>query len=519
MNTRWLLLVGLLLLAFAAGQEGEGEEEGDGEGEDEYGDAEGEDEGDAESEGEDEGGEEEGDAEGEDEGGEEEGDAEGEGEDEGDANSEGGDGEDGDAEGEEEECEEIEDDGGSGNGTDIDSLLALGGDGGQKCKPKSKGDGNDTVSGSDLLAEAVGEQTCDKEGMDEKVSSCLEGLESKVSDLMNAIMGPEGDNVGSLEDKITLVLVKKGVISCENETQCDDNKQCLKQEDGMSRCQNPCERAEIIQYTVPFSECITEEHKPDCFCKEDFLGNGTESCVPKGFNVEANKRGYKFLNESYMEWENATTKCQSLGARLPVLDTKETIDIVKSYLSKADPEELRALEEWDQSSRRIWLGLNFNPGSGLTWADGQRVIAYPASSRLFVWESRRLLSVEVSYADNSRHYGFYIDGDIAKLPGGGRRGAAVLCELIPDQLAEDPNPHTPNDGNSNGSPQPQGPGGYQDPRQTGGYPGYPGYPSQSGYPSQGGRGYPSQSGYPSQGGRGVYPNDDDGGYPSYPSGG
>ena len=55
---------------------------------------------------------------------------------------------------------------------------------------------------------------------------------------------------------------------------------------------------------------------------------------------------------------------QSLGARLPVLDTKETIDIVKSYLDKADPEELKALEEWDQSSRRVWLGLNFNPGSG-----------------------------------------------------------------------------------------------------------------------------------------------------------
>ena len=41
--------------------------------------------------------------------------------------------------------------------------------------------------------------------------------------------------------------------------------------------------------TVPFSECITEDHKPGCFCKEGFLGNGTESCVPQGFNVEANK--------------------------------------------------------------------------------------------------------------------------------------------------------------------------------------------------------------------------------------
>ena len=30
----------------------------------------------------------------------------------------------------------------------------------------------------------------------------------------------------------------------------------------------------------------------------------------------------------------------------------------------------------------------------------------------------RMLSVEASKADASRHYGFYIDGDIAKLPGG-----------------------------------------------------------------------------------------------------
>ena len=41
---------------------------------------------------------------------------------------------------------------------------------------------------------------------------------------MTALMGPDGGG-GSLEDQITLVLVKKGVISCENETQCDDNKQ------------------------------------------------------------------------------------------------------------------------------------------------------------------------------------------------------------------------------------------------------------------------------------------------------
>ena len=72
-----------------------------------------------------------------------------------------------------------------------------------------------------------------------------------------------------------------------------------------------------------------------------------------------------------MEWDNATLKCQSLGARLPVLDSKETIDIVKRYLNEASPSEFTSLEQWDQSSRRVWLGLNYNPGSGLTWADGQ----------------------------------------------------------------------------------------------------------------------------------------------------
>ena len=94
---------------------------------------------------------------------------------------------------------------------------------------------------------------------------------------------------------------------------------------------------------------------------------------------------------------------------------------------------------------------------------------------------RPSIFLQVSYADNSRHYGFYIDGDIAKLPGGGRRGAAVLCELVPGQLAEDPD-------------------------QAGAQPGARG--------PAGARGaYPPRGGYPQRGG---YPREEDGGYPSYP---
>merc|ERR1712050_39675 len=475
MGLRWLVLLGLLCLTYA-------DESGDGEG-----------------------------ASGEEDAGSGEGDEAAEGvanEASGDGDADGG--ASGDAGGEgDEECE-VEETEGSGSGDDIGDILALGGEN-KKCKKKGEGSG-DEQSGADALAEAVGAQTCDKEGMDPKIAECFGGLETQVQDLTAAIMGPDGGG-GTLEDKITLVLVKKGVISCENETQCDDNKQCLKQPDGMSRCQDPCERPEIIMCQVAFSECISEDHTPSCRCKENFHGNGTDVCIPMGFDTKENKRGYRMFDEEYLEWDNATKKCQELGARLPVLSDTETIKIVKNYLDTAG---FDVFEQWDRSSRRVWLGLQYNPSSGLTWVDGQRVLGYPASSRLFVWESRRLLSQEVSYADDTRHYGFYIDGDIAKLPGGGRRGAAVLCELIPDQLAEDPNPHQPGQSNSNGSPQ--GPGGYEDPRQQSrGNPGYPGYPSQSGYP-----GYPSARGYPSQQGGGYYGQasypDDDGGYPSYPSG-
>jgi len=493
MKRRWTLVFLCVLFSSSFSQEEEGDE----------GSASGEEEGSSE------GGEESGSGEPEEAPEEAPGEEGGEEGDEGEEDEEDAVEEEGaeDSENEDEECEtEVTDE--ETDGDDIDSLLALGGEG-KKCKPKKEssdedgsgsGDGPEEESGADALADALGAQTCDKEGMDPKIAECLGGMETQVDDLMTAIMGPEGGG-GTLEDKITLVLVKKGVISCENETQCDDNKQCLKQPDGMSRCQDPCERPEIIRCDVPFSECISEEHKPRCECKENFHGNGTDVCIPMGFDTESNKRGYRMFDEEYVEWENATRMCQELGARLPVLSDKETINIVLKYLKEATFE---VFEQWDSSSRRVWLGLQYHPGVGLTWVDGQRIVSYPISSRLFVWESKRLLSQEASYADSSRHYGLYIDGDMAKLPGGGRRGAAVLCELIPDQLAEDPAAQ----GHQAGYPQ--SPEGNTANSQSG-------YPSNNpGYPSSPGGGYPGypSPGYPSPG----YGNDDeyDGGYPSYP---
>ena len=91
-----------------------------------------------------------------------------------------------------------------------------------------------------------------------------------------------------------------------------------------------------LRCSVPFSECVTEEHEPSCRCKENFHGNGTDVCIPMGFDTEDNKRGYRMFDEEYLEWDEATNKCQELGARLPVLSDPETIKIVKKYLATAD---------------------------------------------------------------------------------------------------------------------------------------------------------------------------------------
>ena len=58
--------------------------------------------------------------------------------------------------------------------------------------------------------------------------------------------------------------------------------------------------------------------------------------MPMGFDTEENKRGYRMFGEEYLEWDDATKKCQELGARLPVLSDTQTIKIVKKYLATAD---------------------------------------------------------------------------------------------------------------------------------------------------------------------------------------
>lgn len=125
----------------------------------------------------------------------------------------------------------------AGSGDDIEGILALGGG---KCKSKDEEGSGDELSGADALEAALGGGTCDMDGMDEKLAECLSGLDDRVSTMEQAVMAGEG---GGLEDQITLVLVKKGVIDCDNDTQCDDDKACLDSfvKPGRKLCESPCD--------------------------------------------------------------------------------------------------------------------------------------------------------------------------------------------------------------------------------------------------------------------------------------
>ena len=135
---------------------------------------------------------------------------------------------------------------------------------------------------------------------------------------------------------------------------------------------------------VAYSECVAEDHVARCDCKEGFHGNGTKACFPEGFEEEDNGNSYKMVYGMYVTFQNASDTCAELGARLPVLDTIETIKIIQKYTEEFN---FTDLEVWDRSSRRVWVGLVMSQGLG--WADGARIMSYPASSRLFVWEARR----------------------------------------------------------------------------------------------------------------------------------
>jgi len=354
--------------------------------------------------------------------------------------------------GAQEDCEEEE-----SSGDDIAGILAP-----KKCKAKGE------MSGADALADALGTSLGAREcSADEQVQGCFEEYHARITTLEGFYTNQLSES--PLEDQVTLVLVKKGIIDCENDTQCDDDKACVDsyKKPGRELCEKVCERHEC---PVQDSECVGIDHAAICECKDGFKGNGSESCIPEGFTEGPNGKSYKMfdaassdnLNSTYVDFEFAFNHCENLRARLPVLDSLETIEVVKGYLEIFN---FTVLEQWDRSSRRVWLGLLYDRSSGLHWADGQRIQNYPASSNLFVWESRKMLSQEASRADSNRHYGFYIDGDIAKLPGGGRKNAAILCELLPNALQQ----------NNNQQQRGRGRGGG---RNYGGYPDYYGQTSR-----------------------------------------
>ena len=104
---------------------------------------------------------------------------------------------------------------------------------------------------------------------------------------------------------------------------------------------------------VAYSECVAEDHVARCDCKEGFHGNGTKACFPEGFEEEDNGNSYKMVYGMYVTFQNASDTCAELGARLPVLDTIETIKIIQIGAVEW-PEEIELSESAPLGPKRGW---------------------------------------------------------------------------------------------------------------------------------------------------------------------
>ena len=82
------------------------------------------------------------------------------------------------------------------------------------------------------------------------------------------------------------------------------------------------------------------------------------------------------FDDTYVEFENATEKCESLGARLPVLDSGETIAIIKEYLKTSNftvfevsKIKKQQTDKWAKTGQHEWT-CHFSNGTSRRGACG-----------------------------------------------------------------------------------------------------------------------------------------------------
>ena len=60
---------------------------------------------------------------------------------------------------------------------------------------------------------------------------------------------------------------------------------------------------------------------------------------------------YKLLSGPYVLFDEADKKCKDLGARLPVLDSQDTIDVIRNYMKNNVSYAMEFLTWWVLKSK------------------------------------------------------------------------------------------------------------------------------------------------------------------------
>ena len=94
----------------------------------------------------------------------------------------------------------------------------------------------------------------DLKSKDQMLTSEIQDLKLQTTNIQNDLKSMSGEG-GEIAKQIDFTLVKKGVIDCENSTQCDDDKACMDsmKERGKMLCEPVCERLLSKVITIQWS--------------------------------------------------------------------------------------------------------------------------------------------------------------------------------------------------------------------------------------------------------------------------
>lgn len=165
------------------------------------------------------------------------------------------------------------------------------------CAEGYVGKPTDVKIGCHLIQKEPNEVECNRNSDCNEPKICLpiDGSTKRCLDLCSTV-ACSGNEICKVSENVAHCECKDGFLwnpvnsnceqpstpNCENDDDCEDNKSCQRDILGVKKCEDSCSL-----FTCPDnSKCITQNHKSQCECLTDFVGNPNDrdGCLPVNKN-------------------------------------------------------------------------------------------------------------------------------------------------------------------------------------------------------------------------------------------